>query len=188
VINILLALRARDQSGQGCHIDIAMTDAMFTFTWAALALGVATGRFPTPGEMWLVGGSPRYRIYAAKDGKLVACGAIEQKFWDAFTKAISLPARFMDDMRDPKATCDAVAKLIVAKSSEEWRPIFAAADCCTTIVTPLQEAMRDPHFVARGLFANEVATASGKTLPALPLPIAPEFRETPGAKKAPGLD
>src|SRR6476646_8428926 len=187
VINILLALRARDQSGQGCHIDIAMTDAMFTFTWAALALGVATGRFPTPGEMWLVGGSARYRIYTAKDGKLVACGAIEQKFWDAFTKAISLPVRLIDDMRDPKATCDAVAKLIVARSSEEWRPIFAAADCCTTIVTPLEEAMRDPHFVARGLFANEVATASGKTLPALPLPIAPEFRETPGVKKAPKL-
>ncbi|MFZ0066482.1 MAG: CoA transferase [Pseudolabrys sp.] len=187
VINILLALRARDQSGQGCHIDIAMSDAMFTFTWAALALGVATGRFPKPGEMWLVGGSPRYRIYMAKDGKLVACGAIEQKFWDAFTKAISLPAPFMDDMRDPRATCDAIAKLIIARSSEEWRPIFAAADCCTTIVTPLEEAMRDPHFIARGLFANEVATASGKTLPALPLPIAPEFRETPGAKKAPGL-
>jgi len=51
VINILLALRARDQCGQGCHIDIAMTDAMFTFTWAALALGAATGRFPKPGEM-----------------------------------------------------------------------------------------------------------------------------------------
>ena len=31
VINILLALRARDQSGQGCHLDIAMSDAMFTF-------------------------------------------------------------------------------------------------------------------------------------------------------------
>ena len=36
VINILLALQARDKSGQGCHIDIAMTDAMFTFTWAAI--------------------------------------------------------------------------------------------------------------------------------------------------------
>ena len=46
VINILLALRARDQSGQGCHLDIAMTDAMFTFAWYALALGAATGRFP----------------------------------------------------------------------------------------------------------------------------------------------
>jgi alpha-methylacyl-CoA racemase len=187
VINILLALRARDQSGQGCHIDIAMTDAMFTFTWAAIALGVASGRFPKSGEMWLVGGSPRYQIYPAKDGKLVACGAIEQKFWIAFTKAISLPAKFLDDMRDPKATRDAVAQIIATKTSEEWRPIFAAADCCTTIVTPLEEALADPHFVERGLFAHKVTTSSGKSLPALPLPISPEFRQAPGLKKAPKL-
>jgi crotonobetainyl-CoA:carnitine CoA-transferase CaiB-like acyl-CoA transferase len=187
VINILLALRARDQSGQGCRIDIAMTDAMFTFTWAALALGAATGRFPRPGEMWLVGGSPRYQIYPTKDGKLVACGAIEQKFWSAFSKAIFLPRQFVDDARNPKATRDAVARLIVARSSDEWRPIFASADCCTTIVTPLEEAMHDPHFVERGLFAHKVATASGKSFSALPLPIAQAFRETPGTKKAPKL-
>jgi len=112
VINILLALRARDQSGQGCCLDIAMTDAMFTFGWAALALGAATGKFPKPGEHWLVGGSPRYQIYPAKDGKLVACGALEHKFWLAFSKAIGLPAEFVNDLRDPKATRDAVAKLI----------------------------------------------------------------------------
>ena len=187
VINILLALRARDQSGQGCHIDIAMTDAMFTFTWAALALGVAANRFPAPGEMWLVGGSPRYQIYPAKDGKLIACGAIEQKFWSAFTKAIALPTPFIDDSRDPKATRDAVAKLIAARTSEEWRPIFAAADCCTTVVTPLEEAMRDPHFVERGLFAHKVVTTSGKDFPALPVPISPEFRGPPRVKKAPKL-
>jgi crotonobetainyl-CoA:carnitine CoA-transferase CaiB-like acyl-CoA transferase len=188
VINILLALRARDQSGQGCRIDIAMTDAMFTFTWAALALGAATGRYPKPGEMWLVGGSPRYQIYPAKDGKLVACGALEPKFWTAFTTAIGLAKEFIDDIRDPKATRDAVAKLIASKTSDEWRPIFAAADCCTTIVKPLEEAMRDPHFLERGLFAHQVATHKGKMIPALPLPISPEFRERPHAKKAPKLD
>ncbi len=164
-----------------------MTDAMFTFTWAAMALGAATGRFPKAGEMWLVGGSPRYQIYPAKDGKMVACGAIEQKFWQAFTNAISLPAELLDDMRNPIGTRDAVAKLIAARSSDEWRPIFAAADCCTTIVAPLEEAMRDPHFIERGLFEHKVATASGKNLPALPLPVAREFRERPGAKKAPRL-
>jgi crotonobetainyl-CoA:carnitine CoA-transferase CaiB-like acyl-CoA transferase len=164
-----------------------MTDAMFTFTWAAMALGAATGRFPKAGEMWLVGGSPRYQIYPAKDGKLVACGAIEQKFWQAFSKAISLPAELFDDIRNPVATRDAVAKLIAARSSDEWRPIFAAADCCTTIVASLEEAMRDPHFIARGLFEHEVATASGKSLPALPLPIAREFRERPSAKRAPRI-
>jgi alpha-methylacyl-CoA racemase len=51
----------------------------------------------------------------------------------------------------------------------------------------LEEAMRDSHFIERGLFAHQVATASGKTIPALPLPIAPEFRERPGSKKAPKL-
>ncbi len=187
VINILLALRARDQSGQGCRIDIAMTDAMFTFAWAALALGSANGKFPQPGEMWLVGGSPRYRLYPTKDGKLVACGALEQKFWQAFTAAIGLAAEFIDDKRDPKATGEAVAKIIASKAAAAWKPIFSAADCCATIVVPLEQAIRDPHFVERGLFAHQVATASGKTLPALPLPIAPEFRDQPGAKKAPPL-
>jgi len=187
VINILLALRARDQTGKGCRIDIAMTDAMFTFTWAALAIGAATGRFPKPGDLWLVGGSPRYRIYPAKDGKLIACGALEPKFWAAFTAAIGLPKEFTDDARNPFATRDAVANLILTKTSDEWRPIFAAADCCATIVMPLDQAMRDPHFVDRGLFADEVGTESGKTLPALPLPIAPDFRAAPGIKKAPKL-
>ena len=188
VINILLALRARDQSGQGCHLDIAMSDAMFTFAWYALALGAATGKFPKPGELMLVGGSPRYRLYPAKDGRLVACGAIEQKFWLAFCKAIELPAELVNDFRDPQASREAVARLIAARTSNEWRPIFAAADCCTTIVVPLEDAMRDPHFVARGLFDHKVESASGKTMPALPLPIAPEFRDKPGAKKAPKLD
>ena len=187
VINILLALRARDQNGQGCHLDIAMADAMFTFAWYALALGSATGKFPKPGEMMLVGGSPRYQLYPTKDGKIVACGALEQKFWLAFTSAIGLAADFVNDARDAKATRDAIAKLIAARTSEEWRPIFAAADCCATVVAPLEEAMRDPHFVERGLFAHKIKTGAGKSMPALPLPIAPEFRDKPDAKKAPPL-
>jgi len=184
VINILLALRARDQSGEGCKLDIAMTDAMFTFAWYALSIGAATGRFPQPGELMLAGGSPRYQLYPAKDGRLVACGALEQKFWDAFTAAIGLALEFADDTRDPKATRAAVANLIAGRTSDEWRPILAKADCCATIVAPLEDALRDPHFVARGLFAHEVEVGQG-ALPALPVPIAPAFREKPGKKKAP---
>jgi len=184
VINILLALRGRDQSGQGAYIDIAMTDAMFTFAWYALALGAAA-KFPKPGEMWLVGGSPRYQLYPTKDGKIIACGAIEEKFWLAFVAAIGLAAEFIDDKRDPAPTRDEVAKLIAARNADEWRPILAAADCCVTVVTPLEEAMRDPHFVARGLFAHAVEMASGATMAALPVPIAPAFRDKPGTKEAP---
>jgi crotonobetainyl-CoA:carnitine CoA-transferase CaiB-like acyl-CoA transferase len=184
VINILLALRARDQSGEGCKLDIAMTDAMFTFAWYALAIGNATGRFPKPGELMLAGGSPRYQLYPTKDGRLVACGALEQKFWDAFAMAIGLSPQFADHRRDPDATRDAVANLIAARTSDEWRPILAKADCCATIVAPLEEALRDPHFIQRGLFAHQVEIGQG-ALPALPLPIAPAFRGKPNKKKGP---
>lgn len=178
VINILLALRARDQSGEGAFIDIAMTDAMFTFGWYALALGVAGGRFPKPGELPLVGSSPRYRLYSARDGKLIACGALEQKFWEAFCAAIGLAAEFVDDKRDPKATGAAVAKLIAAHTGDEWRPLFAKADCCVTIVAPLEEALRDPHFVERGLFAHRLSLG-GTDMMALPVPVDPQFRGKP---------
>src|SRR6185312_9368633 len=114
VINILLALRARDQSGEGCKLDIAMTDAIFTFAWYALSIGAATGRFPNPGELPLAGGSPRYQLYPTKDGRLVACGALEPKFWEAFTAAIGLSPELADDRRDPAATRKGVAVLIAA--------------------------------------------------------------------------
>jgi crotonobetainyl-CoA:carnitine CoA-transferase CaiB-like acyl-CoA transferase len=155
-----------------------MTDAMFTFAWYALALGAAA-KFPKSGEMWLAGSSPRYQLYPAKDGRIVACGAIEQKFWDSFVTAIGLASEFADDKRNPVATRDVIANLIATKTSDEWRPIFAAADCCVTIVTPLEEAMRDPHFVERGMFAHKIKTNTGQTIPALPMPIAPAFRRDP---------
>ena len=177
VINILLALRHRDLTGLGSHIDIAMTDAMFTFSGHALASGHAVGQFPGMGGARLTGGSPRYQLYPTKDGKLVACAALEQKFWLSFTAAIGLAPQFVDDQRDPSAAKAAVAIVIAGKTAEEWRPVFAAADCCVTIMATLEEALNDPHFVERGLFEHKVAGRSGATMPALPVPIDPAFRD-----------
>jgi crotonobetainyl-CoA:carnitine CoA-transferase CaiB-like acyl-CoA transferase len=188
VINILLGLRQRDRTGQGCHIDIAMADAMFTFAGHALASGYATGEFPGQGGARLTGGSPRYQLYPTRDGRLVACAALEQQFWLSFTAAIGLAAEFADDARDPAATKAAVAQIISGKTADEWRPVLAGADCCATIMATLSEALCDPHFVERGLFAHKVAGPSGATMPALPLPIDPQFRDDPGTiKKLPKL-
>jgi len=52
-----------------------------------------------------------------------------------------------------------------------------AADCCVTIVATLEEALADEHFVKRGLFAEQISSSAGdKQIPALPVPIASEFR------------
>src|SRR5215471_11417535 len=161
VMNILLGLRRRDATGEGCFIDIAMTDAMFTFAWHALASGFAERRFPAPGAARLTGGSPRYQLYPTRDGKLVACAALEQKFWLAFCAAIRLAAPLMDDRADAAATTTAIAHIIASRTAEEWRPVFAAADCCATLVTDLEHAVLDPQFAGRGLFDHKVVTAKG---------------------------
>ena len=187
VINILLALCRRDRTGKGCAIDIAMADAMFSFAGHALAVGHATGAFPEAGRARLSGGSPRYQLYPTKDGRLVACGALEQKFWLAFTAAIGLAPQFIDDRRDPEAAKAAVASIIASRTADDWRPVLAAADCCVTIMATLEEALRDPHFVSRGLFAHKVSGASGATMPALPVPIDPAFRAKQKSKPLPTL-
>ncbi len=137
--------------------------------------------------MRVTGASPRYQLYPTKDGKLVACGALEQKFWEAFTRAIALPPDLVDDSRDPHRTRRAVADIIRSRTAEEWRPVFAKADCCVTIVAPLEDAIRDPHFRERGLFAHLLESGKGGTMSALPVPVAPQFRSKPGKKKAPPL-
>jgi alpha-methylacyl-CoA racemase len=187
VINILLALRQRDATREGVYLDVAMTDAMFTFAWYAYAIGNATGKFPGPGELRLVGASPRYQLYPTRDGKLVACGALEQKFWVSFCNTIGLPAVLMNDLADPEATRKEAASLIARETAAHWAPKFAAADCCVVIMASLEEALHDPHFVERGLFAHQIATGSGKTVPALPVPIAETLREAPRAKGSPKL-
>jgi crotonobetainyl-CoA:carnitine CoA-transferase CaiB-like acyl-CoA transferase len=186
VINILLGLRQRDATGQGVYLDIAMTDAMFTFAWYAYAIGHATGTFPGPGELRLVGASPRYQLYPTKDGGIVACGALEPKFWSAFCSTIGLPAALMNDLADPQATKKAVAEIIARETAEHWRPKFAAADCCATIMASLEEALHDPHFVERGLFAHSISDGE-RVFPALPVPIADTLREKASEKGSPVL-
>lgn len=184
VINILLALRQRDLTGEGCHLDIAMTDAMFTFAWRALSGTWASGSLAKSGQHELTGGTPRYRLYPAKDGGIVACAALEDHFWQRFASVIGLDPVLADDTRDPRATADAVAAIVAGRSAAEWEPVLASADCCVTIMRSLEEALRDPHFVQRGLFAHRVRGEQGGTLTALPVPVDPQFREAAGSEKA----
>lgn len=188
VLNILLALIAREKTGQGTHLDIAMSDAMFTFGWLALASRWVAGKAVDPGTLRHFGGSPRYQLYPTAGAKLVACGALEQKFWDAFCAVIGLPKELADDKRDPQATMEAVRVLIAAEPASHWRPLFAKADCCVTIVASIEEALADPHFTQRGLFDREIAMPDGQALPALPVPIAPQLRVEGKRRSFPPLE
>ena len=186
VINILLALQRRAATGEGSRLDMSMSDNLFTFMYWAMGGGLAAGQWPRPGGELVTGGSPRYQIYRTADDRFIAAAPLEERFWENFCAAIELAPAWRDDARDPRATIAAVAALIRARTAAEWQARFAGTDLCCAIAATLEEAMRDPHFAARGLFAWGVAGEGGR-IAALPVPVAPEFRAPPGDRAAPAL-
>ena len=175
VINILLALQQRARTGEGCRLDVSMTDQLFPLMYWALGNAWAADRWPHPGGELVTGGSARYRIYQTADDRFLAAAPLEQRFWDRFCSLIGLEARLCDDAREPAATIARVAELIRAKSAAHWQARFANEDVCCAIVRTLEEALADPHFRGRGLFDLELC-ADGRRIPALPVPVAREFR------------
>jgi alpha-methylacyl-CoA racemase len=176
VLNILLALRQRDATGEGTFIDVSMAESVFPFLYWAIGAGLGSGAWPKDGGERLSGGSPRYHLYETRDAKLAAVASLEQKFWESFAAATGLDPEFIDDERDPKATIARVAEIIAGKTAAEWLPIFDKADCCCSIVQDIRSALDDPHFKARGLFAARLTNEKGETLPAIPVPIDKPLR------------
>ena len=179
VMNIVLALEQRRQTNSGAHLDIAMADNLFPFMYWAIGNGLAAGEWPGNGTDLVTGGTPRYRVYVTKDGRGVAAAPIEQRFWEVFCDIIDLPLGLRDDRRDPAETAERVAAIIAGETAEAWRGRFSGRDCCATIVANVEEAISDPQFKARGLFARTLVNEIGQTLPALPVPIDGSFRADP---------
>lgn len=179
VMNILLALRARDAHGGGQYIDVAMADNLFPLMYWGLGNGFAVYAWPQPGDDLVTGGTPRYQIYRTKDGRYLACAPLEQKFWENFLKVLGAD-HLLDDSKDPSGTRLALTKIIESRTALDWERRFQGIDACVNIVKSLEEAVSTSHFIDRGLFARRIDNGSGVEIPALPLPIANQLRGTNG--------
>ncbi len=183
VLNILLALRHVESTGAGCKLDISMSDNIFAWQYTALALA-STGRQAKSGGELNTGGSPRYQVYRTSDDRFIAAAPMEKIFWDNFCDAIGLEPALREDLADPAKTIAAVEKIIVQRTSAEWQQIFSGRDVCASMVLSTKEALADSHFRARGLFEPTVRSGD-RTMPALPVPIAPIFKQPPDCKSSP---
>ena len=186
VINILLALRERERTGEGCKLDVAMADNLFTLMYWGLGNGLAAGEWPKPGGDLVTGGSPRYNIYRTRDDRFLAAAPLEQKFWETFCELLEVPAELRNDEADPAATRTGVAERVRARSAADLQALFQGHDVCCAIAVRLEDALHDPHFTARGVFTRTL-TAGEQSIPALPVPVTERFRSTEPQAGYPGL-
>lgn len=185
MMNILLALRARDVDGCGRKLDVAMADNLFSFNYWGLGNGFAAGLWPQPGADLVTGGSPRYQVYRTKDQRFLAAAPLEQKFWENFLGVLQA-SHLVDDTQAPQGIRDAVAAIVASRTADEWMQRFQGVDACVTVVKSLQEAADSAHFRARGLFSEAISDGAGGEIPALPIPIDLSLR-VKGQAKIPAL-
>jgi alpha-methylacyl-CoA racemase len=151
---IVAALFERERSGRGQYLDAAMIDGAASILSAHYS---TRGSLSKPGKGLLGGGAPFYRCYTCRDGRYVAVGAIEPKFFAALCEGSGLDFRAeqMDTQKWPQQS-RAFATRFLERSRDEWAAIFAGAphglDACVTPVLELDEAPRHPHNVARNAF------------------------------------
>jgi crotonobetainyl-CoA:carnitine CoA-transferase CaiB-like acyl-CoA transferase len=173
ILNILLALKQREQTGKGCYLDISMADNLFPLLYWSLGNGLAARQWPRPGGELVSGGSPRYNIYRTSDDRFIAAAPLEDKFWNEFCEVIGLEER--DDSVDPGGVIARVAALIAKRTAAQWQSLFAGCNVCCNVVVSIEDALDDPHFRGRNVFARTVS-AGDRSISALPVPVDNQFR------------
>ena len=167
-------------SGRGQVVDAAMVDGAALL--AAMFSGfMASGIWRDErGTNILDSGAPWYDTYETRDGRHVAVGAIETKFYAELLARLGLDAALAKTQHD-RTTWPALRETLAARFRErtrdEWAAVFADADACVAPVLTFAESRAHPQIVARG-GAIEI---DGVAQPA----PAPRFARTPGAATRP---
>lgn len=173
LVGILAALLEREKSGEGKHIDVSMLDGTLALLQVCFSR-FAGGASMAPGEkMELTGTAPFYNIYRAADGRFLAVGAIEPKFWENFCMAIGQPHLVSKQFASGdqcELVLDAVRTTLASRTQAEWMAAFAGADVCCEPVRSLEEAISDPQLLSRGMI-REVQHPSGEMMNQLASPL-----------------
>ncbi|SFW89842.1 CaiB/BaiF CoA transferase family protein [Amycolatopsis australiensis] len=175
-MGILAALYERTTSGRGQVVDASMVDGAALLTTSLHGIKAAGLWSDERGENMLDGGAPFYDTYETADGKYVAVGAIEMRFWGDLVKVLELdPAELplhIDKSQWPKLR-EIVAGAIAKHTRDELVARAEGTDACLTPVLSPTEAPSHPHNTARGTFVE----IGGMVQPA----PAPRFDRTPPA-------
>lgn len=129
---IIAALLRREKLGQGGYVDTSLFEAAFSWQSFGLAGIGRPDRQLEPGQGVITGGLACYQIYQTADQKFVVLGALEEKFWAAFCRAVGRAdwvSRQGESMPQTELILE-VRRLFAGNTRRYWVQRLAAADCC----------------------------------------------------------
>jgi alpha-methylacyl-CoA racemase len=149
---VVAALLEARTSGKGQVVDAAMIDG------AAYLMGLMHGLYSM--GSWvderesnvLDGAAPWYGTYRTKDGKYVAIGSIERRFYEDLLQRLGLAGETLPKQHDRKGWPELrrrFAEVFASRTRAEWEQAFEGSDACFAPVLSIAEAPRHPHNALR---------------------------------------
>jgi alpha-methylacyl-CoA racemase len=168
---ISAALLQVKNGGGGQHLDLSMTDIVFSMNLTGLAKGRKAAPPPMSGPgaegdklggyPWpelLVGDYPCYGIFAAGDGRKMTLCNIEGKFWRNFVDAIERPDlvedKFATGERGEFARAE-IERELAKQPLAHWERVFGEVDVCYAALNTAEEASLDAQLNERGVMSWE---------------------------------
>jgi alpha-methylacyl-CoA racemase len=179
-VGVLAAFLHVRAGGQGQVVDAAIVDGSALFMTPFLGLKSMGLWSDARGRNLLDGAAPFYDSYRTRDGRYLAVGALEPKFFAELMLLAELdPQSFRQgDCASWVTQKERLAAVIASRDRAEWERIFEGSDACVAPVLALAEVAHHPHNAARGVFVEAFGAAQ-------PAP-APRFSASPGSiRRAP---
>jgi alpha-methylacyl-CoA racemase len=179
-VGLLSAILEARQSGEGQVLDVAMVDGVATLLAPYFGM-VPAGTWRDHRQDNLLDGAAHfYGVYATADGRHVAVGAMEAKFYAELCDRLGVNVPHDDEPSAWAAHRAVLAARFAERTRDEWEQLLSSPGCCATPVLSLSEAPRHPHLAARVTFID----VDGITQPA----PAPRFSRTrPAMPSSPAL-
>ncbi|WP_367254346.1 CaiB/BaiF CoA transferase family protein [Pseudomonas sp. stari2] len=173
VIGLLAAVISRQQTGQGTHLDVSMTDCSFSLNAMAGAGYLACDEEPGWEDQMLNGGS-FYDYYRSRDGRWMSVGSLEPAFMQQLCAALGRPELAAQGLspkpEQQRALKDALKVEFEKHDFAELCELFAGIDACVEPVLNLGEAVQHPQLQAREL-VTQVPRGDGSTQAQIACPL-----------------
>ena len=160
-LGITSALYHRERTGVGATLDISMTEGALSLALPLLAMHSAGGT-TTPAGGMLTGGIAAYNVYKTKDGRALAVGSLEPKFWAGFLAEIGVPELIADGHGSPEAI-HKVSEVIARYDLDVWLARFDRIDVCVEGVKSLDEVLESELHRSREVFFQLSGVTQGRT-------------------------
>ncbi len=168
---ITAALAGLAKTGRGAYLDVAVAEGVLWLTSLAVDEQLALGGDVSPGHDVLSGRYACYGVYVGSDGKWLAVGAIEGKFFSNLCAALGC-AELAGSQYDDAAQTGiraALAAAFATRTRDEWVALLAGADTCVAPVLEVSEVAGYPQFVARGVVGAASHPVEGELAQLAPL-------------------